>query len=97
VSVARQIFQNVFRAFYGITHIDNPLFFIQLVFELFVFITCKRKFPTPPGMTHEVHELASKDQRQCFFVKKIVAFAGLISTGRKSLKPEFFGSYQFYF
>ena len=76
VGIARQVFQNVFRPFDRITHIDNPFFLIQPGFKLFVFTTGKFKILTLAGPAHKVHELAAKNQRQRLLVKKIVAFAG---------------------
>ena len=41
VSVACQVFQNMIGLFHWITHIDNPVFFIQSGFKLFVLIAGK--------------------------------------------------------
>jgi len=76
VGIASQVLKNVFRPLDRITYIDNPLFFIQPGFQLFVFIAGKLEILTLSGMAHMVHELAPKNQRQCLLVKKIVAFAG---------------------
>jgi len=76
VGIACQVLQNVFRAVDRITHIDDPIFFIQPSFQPVVLIAGKLDVPMLTGRAHTVHELAAKDQRQRLLVKKIVALAG---------------------
>ena len=76
VSIACQVFKDVVWAIDRIPHIDDPVFFIQPGFELFILIAWELDVAMLTGGAHALHELAAKDQRQGVFVKKIVSLAG---------------------
>jgi len=63
MGIACKIFKDVFRAFYGITHTDHPVFRIQFVLEVLIRIAGKVNLFIQTGMAHTLYELAPEYQR----------------------------------
>jgi len=74
VSVSSQVFKDVLRVCNGFPDTDDPLVFIELVFELLV-LSLNTQFSTVDRACEEVDELTPKDQGEGFLVKEVVTLA----------------------
>ena len=74
VGVTGQIFKDVLRSLNGVPHTDNPLMFVEPLFEAMVF-SANLYFLLADGPGEAVDELPAKDQREGLLVEQIVVFA----------------------
>ena len=63
MSIACQIFKNIFGPFDWIADTDNPFFSKKRVFEILIGVSVKLKFVTLTDLAHIIDELAAEDQR----------------------------------
>ena len=74
VGVAGQIFKDVLRSLNRVSHTDNPLMFVKLLFETMVF-PAHLYFLLADGPGEAFDELPAEDQREGLLVEQIVVFA----------------------
>ena len=70
VGVASQVLKDMLGVLYGLAHTDDPVFFIEPVFELLV-ASGKGQLAGGYAACHMLHELAAKDHREGLFVKQV--------------------------